>query len=197
MVEDHFASIGLATLAKELRNLREQRASGTYYIVSADNRQVRIGLSNGEATAMSLRAPNLSSALDALAGLRITRTSFAKDGLAVVGGGFGFSTDELIHGLLYRGGQSAPAVPVAPATSARSAPNGASAGAALSASQHVALCKLLIEHVGPMGEFVYEECRDTAGTPKDLLAALAQEIVDKRHAAQFLAQAKALLYGAG
>lgn len=204
MAGQYSASIGLVMIVNELRSLREQRATGTYYIVSSDNRQVRLGLSAGEVNAISLRAPNLSSALDVIAGLQISRTSFAKDGLAIVAGAFGFSTDELIHGLLYRAGQSAPATQAAssksaPAwTSAKSAPATTTAGAFLSQAQHVALRRLLIEHLGPMGEFVYEECRETTGTPNDLLAALAREIVDKRHAAQFLAQAKSLLVnGAG
>lgn len=193
MAGEFSAFIGLAMIVKELSSLREQRATGTYYIVSADNHQVRLGLSSGEVKAISLRAQNLSAALDALAGLRIIRTRFANDGLAVAGGEFGFSTDELIHGLLYRSGQSAPATQAA---SVKSVAAGVSAGAYLSQAQHVALRSLLIEYLGPMGEFVYDEYRETISTPKDLLAALAQEILDKRNAARFLVEAKSLLNGA-
>lgn len=190
MVGNNSTFIGLATIVKELRSLREQCATGTYYIVSSDNRQVRLGLSAGEVNAISLRAQNLSSALDALASQRITRTRFAKDGLVVARGDFGFSTDELIHGLLSRSGQSAPAVQEA---SAKSVP----AGAYLSQGRHAVLRRLSIEYLGPIGEFVYDECREIAGTPKDLLAALAQEIPDKRNAARFLVQARSALYGPG
>lgn len=192
MAGNHSEAIGLATIVKELRSLREQGATGTYYIVSADNRQVRLGLSAGEVNSISLRAQNLSSALDVLAGLQIIRTNFAKDGLAMAGGDFGFSTDELIHGLLYRSGQSAPSPqPV----SAKGVPDRTSTGATLSQAQHAALRRLLIEYVGPMGEFVYDEHRETSETPKDLLAALAQEILDKRNAGRFLTQALSVLQG--
>jgi hypothetical protein len=184
MADEAPASIGLATIVKELRSLREQRVSGTYYIVSADNRQVRFGVSSGEVNALSVRAPNLSSALDAIAGLRIMRTSFAKDGLAMVTGNFGFSTEELIHGLLDRAGHPVPA--------ASKAATGASV-AALSQAQHVAIKKALIEYLGPIGEFVYEEHQQTSGTPKNLLTNLAREIPDGSNAEQFLAKARLLL----
>lgn len=182
--------IGLATIVKELRSLREQHATGTYYIVSSDNRQVRLGMSAGEVSAISLRAQDLSSALDFIAGLQIIRTNFAKDGLAVAGGNFDLTTDEVIRGLARRGGQPASAAPAAPAKDLSEA---TSDGISLSPAQDKALRKLFIEYLGPIGEFVYDEHREASDTHKKLLAGLAREIPDPRNADRFLAQAKSIL----
>lgn len=182
--------VGIATIVKELRSLRELRFTGTYYIVSSDNRQVRLGMSAGEVTGISLRTQNLSSALDIIAGLQIIRTNFAKDGLAVAGGAFDLTTDEIIRGLAHRCGQPTPATPAAPAAGVH---EGVSDGISLSPSQDVALRRLFIEHIGPIGEFVYDEHRETSDTPKKLLAGLAREIPDPRNADRFLAQAKSIL----
>lgn len=182
--------VGLATIVKELRSLRERRSTGTYYIVTSDNHLVRLGVLAGEAIAISLRTQNLSSALDIIAGMQIIRTSFAEDGVVVTGGKFDVSTDEILRGLVRRSEQPASTTTAAPVTGLS---EGAFDGMSLSSTQDAALRRLFIEYLGPVGEFVYEEHRETCDTRKKLLTGLAREIPDPRNADRFLAQAKSIL----
>lgn len=175
--------VELSTVIQQLRELISQRATGTYYIVSSDTRQVRIGLVRGELDALSIRAPDVKTAFDALAELQIARTAFTADGLAVTGGNLKLSTEDLIHELSSRAGFS-------PAS--RKPP----AALSLSAVQGNIIRSAVIEHLGPMGDFVYDEHREACSSLEALLGKLAGEIPDKRNADRFLHQVRAALKGA-
>lgn len=178
--------MAMSEIVRELRELREQRAIGTYYLVTADNRQVRFGIANGEVVTLSVRASNLSAAFDAIAGLQIVRTRFAEDVLTVGSGTIALTTDQVYAELLSRSGGDPSAVPE----------KSASAGAnsfSLAREQSRALRQLLIEYLGPIGDLVYEEHRETAESADMLVANLAREITDRGKAERFLAQARSLL----
>lgn len=176
----------LSEIVRELSALREQRAIGTYYLVTADNRQVRFGIANGEVVTLSVRASNLSAAFDAIAGLQIVRTRFAEDVLTVGGGTIPLTTDQVYAELLARSGDGA-AAPKPLKAAAESRP------AYLSRDQQEALRQLLIEYLGPIGDFVFDEHHQTSASAEALITNLAQEIADGRRAEQFIARARALL----
>lgn len=183
-------AMALEEIVKELRELREQRAIGTYYLVTADNRQVRFGIANGEVVTLSVRASNLAAAFDAIAGLQIVRTRFAEDVLTVGSGTIALTTDQVYAELLSRsGGDPSPA----PETSEIAGSNSFS----LPREQSKVLRQLLIEYLGPIGDLVYEEHRETAESAAALVSNLAREITDSRNAERFLAQAHSLLHLGG
>jgi hypothetical protein len=176
----------LSEIVRELSALREQRAIGTYYLVTADNKQVRFGIANGEVVTLSVRASNLSAAFDAIAGLQIVRTRFAEDVLTVGGGTIPLTTDQVYAELLSRSGDGG-AVPKPLQQAAESRP------AYLAREQQEALRQLLIEYLGPIGDFVFDEHHQASASAEVLIANLAQEIADGRRAEQFIARARSLL----
>lgn len=176
----------LSEIVRELSALREQRAIGTYYLVTADNRQVRFGIANGEIVTLSVRASNLSAAFDAIAGLQIVRTRFAEDVLTVGSGTIPLTTDQVYAELLSRAGDGA-AAPKSLTAAAADRP------AYLGRDQQEALRTLLIEYLGPIGDFVFDEHHQASRTAEALIANLAQEIADGRRAEQFMARARSLL----
>lgn len=178
------ATIGLSTIVKQLRALCDEGATGTYYIVCSENRQVRVGLVAGELDALSIRAPDVKTAFDAIAKLNIVRTAFARDGLAVTSGNLKLSTADLFRELTSRTGQPLPVHKPAPQA------------VALTQAQHKTICKALIEHLGPIGEFVYEEHQQAHTSLDTLLNALANEIPDRRNGDRFIADARSALAAA-
>lgn len=179
--------IALDEIVKELRDLRAQRAIGTYYLVTADNRQVRFGIANGEVVTLSVRASNLSAAFDAIAGLQIVRTRFAEDVLTVGSGTIALTTDQVYAELLSRSGGG-----LSPAPVGKAAADGSSS-LALSKEQDKAIRRLLIEYLGPIGDLVFDEHRESAESPDQLVENLAREITDRGNAERFAAQARSLL----
>lgn len=175
-------AIGLSTIVKQLRALCDEGATGTYYIVCAENRQVRIGFIAGELNALSIRAPDVKTAFDAIAQLNVVRTAFARDGLAVTGGNLKLSTSDLFRELNSRMGRAVP-----------TAQKVASQVVALTQAQHKMIRKALIEHLGPIGEFIYEEHQQVCSTLDALLTALANEIPDRRNGDRFLTSVRAAL----
>lgn len=178
--------IALDEIVRELRELRGQHAIGTYYLVTGDNRQVRFGIANGEVVTISVRASDLSAAFDAIAGLQIVRTRFAEDVLTVGSGTIALTTDQVYAELLSRAGGDLSAAPEMPAVAAANS-------FSLPREQSKALRQLLIEYLGPIGDLVYEEHRETAESANMLVANLAREITDRGNAERFLAQAQSLL----
>lgn len=186
MTTGRLIGIALDEIVRELRDLRGQRAVGTYYLVTADNRQVRFGIANGEVVTLSVRASNLSAAFDAIAGLQIVRTRFAEDVLTVGSGTIALTTDQVYAELLSRSGGDLPPAAEKPAIAG---PNSFS----MPREQSRALRQLLIEYLGPIGDLVYEEHRETAESAEALVANLAREISDRGNADRFLTQARSLL----
>jgi hypothetical protein len=178
-------SVDLPTIVKQLRALCDEGATGTYYIVCTENRQVRIGFIAGELDALSIRAPDIKTAFDAIAKLNVARTAFARDGLAVTGGNLKLSTSDLFRELNSRIGQPVSTVQktVAQVT-------------ALTQAQHKMIRKAFIEHLGPIGEFVYEEHQQGCSTLEALLTALANEIPDRRNGDRFITGVRAALMDA-
>lgn len=176
------ATIGLLTIVKQLRTLCDEGATGTYYIVCSENRQVRVGLVAGELDALSIRAPDVKTAFDAIAKLNVVRTAFARDGLAVTSGNLKLTTSDLFRELTSRTGQTMPSV-------RKAAPQ----AMALTQTQHKTICRALIEHLGPIGEFVYEEHQQACTSLDTLLNALANEIPDRRNGDRFIADVRAAL----
>jgi hypothetical protein len=174
--------IDLAAIINELRTVHDQRATGTYFIVSAENRQVRLGFVDGELDAISIRAADAPAACDAIAAMQIVRTAFSRDKQAVIGGNIKLSTDELFRELLRRVGHTVPGVS-----------SKGTAIASLSRAQNDLIRKLFIEYLGPIGEFIYEEHQQERGTMEKLLTALAKEIPDRHNAEQFLSQVRTRL----
>lgn len=175
----------LSEIVRELSALREQRAIGTYYLVTADNRQVRFGIANGEIVTLSVRASNLSAAFDAIAGLQIVRTRFAEDVLTVGSGTIPLTTDQVYAELLSRSGEGAAPKPLQQAAEARPA--------YLTREQQAALLQLLIEFLGPIGDLVFDEHHQASASAEALIDNLAQEIADGRRAEQFIERARSLL----
>lgn len=174
------------TVVGELRGLQEQGATGTYYIVSTDNKQVRIAIVDGEVSVLSIRTATLTTALDAIAGLKIARTRFANDGLTVASGigDVSLSTDTICQELLQRAGL--------PPTVGRPSQFPAQAGAhgvSLSKAQDDAIRHILIEYMGPVGDIIYDEHRYTAKSVELMLTNLSEEIPDTHNAAQFIIRA--------
>jgi hypothetical protein len=184
-------SISLEVVVKELRVLRQQRAVGTYYIVSADNRQVRFGIAAGEVVSFSVRSTDLATAFDAIAKLDIVRTRFAEDVLTVGGGAIPLTTEQVYGELLRRAGAAVPAGARAGGAGADKAP------LFLPPAQSRALRQLVIEYLGPIGDLVLEEHMAAAGSADSLLKGLAAEISDRRRAATFLERARPLLSDPG
>jgi hypothetical protein len=180
------ANAGLVAVVDELLALRTRRESGTYFIVSADNRQVRFSISSGEVIGLSLRVANLSLALDAIAEMQILRTRFSSDSLPISNSGFGFSTDELIHGLRYRAGRAIP-------TTLAVDRSDSTQGFSLSPAQQAGLKRVLIEYLGPMGGFVFDEHMESSNSLKELVKALSAEIANQHDARKFLELARDLL----
>ncbi len=183
MATDNPPDIGLATIVRELRDLRATRATGTYYVVSADNHQVRFSLVAGEIASLFFRAAGASGALDALSSMQIVRTRFAADGLKS-GGGTGnamLDTDKICNELLRRAGIAAP-----PAAKASAAPS----AAGLTEAHHMVIRKTLIDFLGPIADLVYEEHQRPNQSPESLLRSLAGEIPDGRRAQEFVAQVR-------
>lgn len=174
------------TVVQELRGLQEQGATGTYYIVSTDNKQVRIGIVDGEVSVLSVRTATLTSAIDTIAGLKIARTRFANDGLAVTSGigDISLDTDTICQELLQRVGHR-PSLAKPSQFPTQPGANGVS----LSKAQDQAIRNILIEYMGPVGEIVYDEHRHTAKSVDLLLTNLAEEIPDTHNAAQFMIRA--------
>lgn len=180
----------MSEIVRELRELREQRAIGTYYLVTSDNRQVRFGIANGEVVTLSVRASELSAAFDAIAGLQIVRTRFAEDVLTVGSGTIALTTDQVYAELLSRSGGDPAIIPEKSAIAD-------SHSFSLPREHSKALRQLLIEYLGPIGDLVFEEHRERADSADTLVANLAQEIPDGRNAERFLTQARALLQSVG
>lgn len=173
-------------VVEELRGLQEQGATGTYYIVSTDNKQVRIGIVDGEVSVLSVRTATLTTALDTIAGLKIARTRFANDGLTFASGigDVSLDTDTICQELLQRAGLP----PSVGRHSQFPAPAG-SPGVSLSKAQDDAIRHILIEYMGPVGDIIYDEHRYTAKSIDLMLADLAEEIPDTHNAAQFIIRA--------
>lgn len=172
-----------ATIVEELRALKEQGATGTYYIASSDNKQVRLGIVNGDVATISVRAPTLASAIDAIVGLNIARTRFTADGLTVASGigNIRLTTDKFCHALLQGASLSTSS---APPDGPKTRP--ASPDVSLSKAQEEAIRRLLIEYMGPIGDIIYDEHRNAAKSLEQLLTTLAEEIPDAHNAAQFI-----------
>jgi hypothetical protein len=182
MATDNPPGVGLATIVRELRELRATHATGTYYVVSADNRQVRFSLVAGEIASLFFRVAGASGALDALSSMQIMRTRFAVDGVKG-GDSMGsttLDTDEICNELLRRAGLAAPP----PAAKASDAPSAIS----LTAAQHMVIRRTLIDFLGPIADLVYEEHQRPNQSLKNLLGSLAGEFSDSRRAQEFITQ---------
>lgn len=176
---------GIGRIVEELRDLRARGATGTYYIVSDDNRQGRIGWNAGEIDSIVFRGVDGVPALAALAQVRALRTKFSPEGVHVSPASrTGLPpTDELLRLL----------VGVAPRPQEAPPPDGASQGGRVSGLPRAtlqAIGDVLTEYLGPIATLVYEEHRGRDQSVEALLAALAAEIPDGRRAQEFLAEAR-------
>ncbi len=175
-------SFGIGRIVEELRDLRSRAATGTYFIVSDDNRQGRIGWSNGEIDSVVFRGVDGVPALAALSQVRVLRTKFSPEGTrALPASRSGLPpTDELMRMLV----GAAPRPQPAAAGSAGASGDRASS---LSPAAHRAISDVLTDYLGPIATLIYEEHRDHDQSVDALLAALATEIPDGRRAQEFLA----------
>jgi hypothetical protein len=178
MAADNSPRTGLATIVDELRQLRTGRATGTYYVISDDNRQVRIGLLGGEIATILCRGAEGMVALEGLVTMQIIRTRFAADGLhPTVGRGGLLNTDDIFNELLRHAG-----IAVAPSSNTSKGPK----VAALSSAQQQLIRQTLIHYLGPIANLVYEDHQLPDQTVESMLIKLSAEIPDTRRAAEFL-----------
>jgi hypothetical protein len=178
-----------AAIVAELRELRSRRATGTYYVVSDDNRQGRIALVAGEIASISFRGAEGDRAIEALITMRVIRTRFANDGLRAPDGGSGsLNTDAVFKALLGR------------APTAATASSAAAAGPRVShlpAAAHQAIRQSLTHDLGPIADLVYEEHRAADPPLETMLLQLAAEIPDSKQATEFLALVRRRLQQTG
>jgi hypothetical protein len=192
--------ISLAVIVGELRQLRDDRATGTYYVLSDDNRQVRICLVDGEISAIFYRLAEGPGAVIAMMAMCIARTRFSADGLHPTNQKSGaLSTDEILEELLRHAGK-ARASPGNPATRPAGDPqskpqsNGPEKAkaegptvASLSAEERHMIRQALVNYLGPIGNLVYDDYQQSDRTVASMLIKLSTEIPDGQRAADFLA----------
>ena len=185
------AKTSLSAVVQELGTLRGRRATGTYYVVSDDNRQARICLMDGEIVSVvchlaeGQNAPDAMDAMDALAAMRISRTRFAPNIThatdSKVGALGAHDADDAYQKLRQRAGiQAEPGA---------TQPRGSHV-AGLSAAEHQLIRQTLVNYLGPIADFVYEEHCRADPSVESLLTQLSAEIPDRRQAAEFLARVR-------
>jgi hypothetical protein len=183
MAADNYPRTSLATIVDELRQLRTRRVTGTYYVISDDNRQARINLLGGEIATILLRGAEGMSALEGLVTMQIIRTRFSADGMQpAVGRGGLLNTDDIYNELLRHAG-----IAVAPRSNT---PSRGPKVAALSAAQQQWIRQAFIHYMGPIANLVYEDHQHPDQTVDSMLIKLSAEIPDTRRAAEFLTLAR-------
>ncbi len=183
---------GIGRIAEELRELRAGRVTGTYFIVSDDNRQGRIGWTAGEIDWIVFRGVEGMAALPPLIQVCALRTRFSPEVTrAAAGGRSGLpSTDELLRLL----GGPAPR-PQAAAPSGAQAPDGRAGR--ISSSAQKTICDTLADYLGPIATLIYKEHREREATVDGILAALAAEFPEARRAREFVADVRRKLQQRG
>jgi hypothetical protein len=188
-------TFGITRIVEELRDLHSRRLTGTYYVVSEENRQVRIGLVDGEIESITYRGLEGARALAGLAAIRAARTRFSADSMrsdasaAVVNLP---TTEALLKALLHGGITAPPPVRVADAAAA-----GSRLVAKLTTAEQQWIRDALTDYLGPIAGLVYDENRDPNLAVETMLAQLAEEIPGSERAAEFLAKVHRGLYKSG
>jgi hypothetical protein len=165
------------TIGKELRELCAQRATGHYSIVSNDGPRAKVMLEGGEITTLSYHGAFVGRrALDAIlaARLRGVSTKFT----AMMPGGAARDdslppTAEILKAL--SGDGKSAGTPVEAGYERRRSEN----GDPLSTAMLGVIRKVIVDHVGPAGAFILDDClqQDVRGESIDaLLERLAGEV---------------------
>jgi hypothetical protein len=182
------SAFDIRQIVEELRELRSQQLTGTYFVVSDDNRQARIGLVDGDIVSVSYRGVEGPQALARLAAIRALRSRFAADG--ALHRGFSDQTalpaTEALFKALLQGGAALGTASPRPVQVAAADP-GERRVAELSPAEQAAIRSALTDHLGPIAGLVFDEKRDPRLGVETFLDQLAAEIPGKAQQAEFLA----------
>jgi hypothetical protein len=182
---------GIVRIVEELRNLHSRRLTGTYYVVSEDNHQARIGLVDGEIESVTYRGASGPKALACLASIQAARTRFSTEDWSKAASSAAAlpPTEKLLRALL--NGAAAPAAVVPDHAEDAAAPaTGGRLVSKLTTAELQWIRDALTDYLGPIANLVYDENRDPQLAVETMLAQLAAEIPGADQAAEFLAKAR-------
>lgn len=166
-----------------LRQLCEEKRSGTLFAATDANRMARIDLSAGQINAINFMHKKGSAALSLLPLIQVGRARFS-DGVHSDPPGPASdlpATEDILSHLLKA---------QAPPTSERRAQ---SPSFTLDSQMREVLETLMADYIGPVASVICEEHFESADSMQALLSALASEIGDSEQATRFMADARARL----
>ncbi|NHZ82626.1 hypothetical protein F2P44_25590 [Massilia sp. CCM 8695] len=177
-------------IVDQLRQFRDQRRTGTAFIVSDDNRMAQVHMDGGNIVMLLCRGQRGEEAVAAMRTMLRASVRFDDSYVAKQTGGTaaGVNLMDLLND---------PAPLRAPARAGPQPTRPRPAPAAFAREDLLKLERMLAGHIGPMATIVCAEHASEAGDLRALVMALAADIPDKKQAADFRLEAgRALGLGA-
>ncbi|CUI06271.1 hypothetical protein [Massilia antarctica] len=181
-------------IVDQLRHFRDQRRTGTAFIVSDDNRMAQVHMDSGNIVMLLCRGQRGEEAVAAMRTMLRASVRFDDSYVAKQTGtrAAGVNLMDLLNDPAPLGAHVRSAVRTGPQpTRPRAAP------AAFAREDLLKLERMLAVHIGPMATIVCAEHASEASDLRILVMALAADIPDKKQAADFRLEAgRALGLGA-
>lgn len=165
-----------------LRQLCEEKRSGTLFAATDANQMARIDLNNGQIKTINFMHKKGNAALSLLPLIQAGRARFTEGARGEVQGATLLPPSQEILDYLEKA--QAPLTPSKKGEKAAFAPN---------ARERTILEELMADFIGPVAAVICEEHFAEAGSLDALVAALAAEIGDGQMASRFIADARSRL----